>query len=262
MAHVEFLTYNIQDQVLWIGLNRIAKHNAFNDALIAELEQVILAGLDNQEVKAFCLHAHGTFFSAGADLEWMLAAQTMTEAQNSAQAKCLADVLSVWYRSPKPTLCLVQGNAYGGALGFIAASDYCLTHANTHFCFSEVKLGLIPAIISPYVLESIGLKKTKQLFLSAENFDAQKASLFGLVDEIVAPGHLEKRAQEILSHWVAHPSFAQQQIKPWLHSIQHQSHDSELIEKTAQKLAKMRSTKDAKERLNAFLAQRKGKRDV
>ena len=262
MANVEFLTYDRREQVLWIGLNRVDKRNALNDTLIAELEQVILAGLDDQYVKAFCLYAHGHIFSAGADLEWMLAAQTMNAAQNTAQAKRLADVLYLWHQSPKPTLCLVQGHAYGGALGFIAASDYCLGHLDTNYCFSEVKLGLIPAIISPYILEKMGLKKTKQLFLSAENFDAQQALQYGLIDEVTEKDNLNIRAQVILKNWVALPNFALQQIKPWLQSIQHQAINQDLIEKTAQQLAKMRSTSDAKERLNAFLALRQGKRDV
>lgn len=256
MANVEFLTYDIRDHALWIGLNRTDKGNAFNDALIAELEQVILAGLDDQEIKALCLYAHGQIFSAGADLAWMLAAQHMNEAQNIAQAKRLADVLYLWYQSPKPTLCLIQGNAYGGALGFIAASDYSLALRATHYCFSEVKLGLIPAIISPYILETLGPKKTKQLFLSAEKFDTQQALLTGLIDEIVEQNDLEPRATAILKTWTAHPSFALEQIKPWLQSIENETINAALIEKTAQQLAKIRSTKDTKDRLNAFLAQR------
>jgi methylglutaconyl-CoA hydratase len=262
MANVEFLTYDIKACALWIGLNRVDKRNAFNDALIAELEQVILAGLDNPEIKAFCLYAHGNVFSAGADLEWMLAAQTMNEAQNIAQAKRLADVLYLWHQSPKPTLCLVQGNAYGGALGFMAASDYCLAQTDTHYCFSEVKLGLIPAIISPYILKAIGLKKTKQLFLSAENIDANQALSYGLIDEIRDQQSLVLRATTILARWVSQPTTALQAIKPWLESIQYQTITAELIAKTAQKLAKMRSNTEAKERLNAFLAQKQGKRDV
>lgn len=262
MANVEFLTYDISDHALWIGLNRTDKGNAFNDALIAELEQVILAGLDDQEVKALCLYAHGQIFSAGADLAWMLAAQDMNEAQNIAQAKRLADVLYLWYQSPKPTLCLIQGNAYGGALGFIAASDYSLATAATHYCFSEVKLGLIPAIISPYILETLGPKKTKQLFLSAKPFHAQQALALGLIDEIVEQNDLEPSAKAILHTWTAHPHFALQQIKPWLQSINDEIINPVLIEKTAQQLAKMRSTTAAKERLNAFLARRKGQHDV
>ena len=262
MANVACLSDDLIEHTLWIGLNRVDKGNAFNDALIVALEQVILAGLDNQEVKAFCLYAHGQIFSAGADVTWMLAAQDMNEAQNIAQAKQLADVLNLWYQSPKPTLCLIQGHAYGGALGFIAASDYCLTHAATHFCFSELKLGLIPAIISPYILETLGLKKTKQLFLSAAHFTAQQALLMGLIDEIVDQQQLLARASAIVNAWTTHPSDAQQQIKPWLQAINSQSINPALIEKTAKKLASMRSSKDAKERLNAFLAQRQGKHDV
>jgi methylglutaconyl-CoA hydratase len=256
MAHVNHLSYEIIDQVLWIGLNRTDKHNAFNDELIISLQQVILMGLDNPEVKAFCLFAHGRIFSAGADLEWMRAANEMNEAENIAQAQRLATLLQLWYQSPKPTLCLVQGNAFGGALGFMAASDFCLASFDTQFCFSELKLGLIPAIISPYILETIGLKQTKKLFLSAETFDASQAYHYGLIDEIVSKEILNTQAKAILKSWTNHPQYALNSVKPWLQQIQHQQIDDQLSAKTAQQLAKMRVTRDAKERLNAFLAQK------
>ena len=248
---------NLLDQVLWISLQRIDKHNAFNEALLDELQTHIQVGIDNPQVKALVLCAEGRFFSAGADLNSM---QTIAQApleENIAQAKQLADVLYLWHHCPKPTLCLVQGSAFGGALGFIAASDYCIAATHAEFCFSEAKLGLIPAVISPYILETMGKKATKRFFLSAEKFSAHTALQYQLVDEVVELDELHNHAQQMLGHWLQLPSETLSTIKTWLQDIEQRPIDKSISLYCAKKLAEVRMSATAQHLLQIFLSARK-----
>jgi len=247
----------LNNSVLWITLNRIEKHNAFNEALLEYLQDAIESGIKNSEVKAMVLKANGRYFSAGADLTSMRYASTLNLEENIAHAKQLADVLFLWHQAPKPTLCLVQGSAFGGALGFIAASDLAIACPEATFCFSEAKLGLIPAVISPYILETMGLKKTKRLFLSAELFDSLKAKEYQLIDEVVASDELVSYAQNYIKQWTAHETETLSQIKEWLFDISHHNLNETLILKTAKKLAEIRNTPIAKQCLQAFLESKK-----
>ena len=248
---------NLLDHVLWISLERIDKHNAFNESLLDELQSMIQMGIDTPEVKAMVLCAQGRFFSAGADLHSMQTISQAPFAENIAQAKQLADVLYLWHHSPKPTLCLVQGSAFGGALGFIAASDYCIAVSHAEFCFSEAKLGLIPAVISPYILETMGKKATKRFFLSAEKFSAHTALQYQLIDEVVEPNHLQTSAQKILSHWLQLPPETLATIKSWLNEIAHHPIDEAISLHCAQKLAEVRMSSTAQHLLQIFLSARK-----
>ncbi len=247
------IKYNCDQKILWITLSRVEKRNAFNSILLDELMQAIQMGIDLHEVQAICLSAEGDYFSAGADLDTMKNIANQDWDTNLANAKQLADVLLAWYQCPKPTLCIVQGDAYGGALGFIAASDYVIANEQTRFCFSEARLGLIPAIISPYILETMGYKTTKKLFLSAQVFSAKDALNHELVDEIMPNYELQSRAEILLKNWTELPKEALQTIKPWLNSIKNQTIDAHLSNQTAEKLARIRTTPIAQELLNTFL---------
>lgn len=247
------IKYQCHHQVLWITLSRPEKRNAFNAVLLDELLQAIQMGTDLKEVQAICLTAEGDYFSAGFDLDTMKSMASKDWAENLNNAKQLADVLFTWYQCPKPTLCIVQGDAYGGALGFIAASDHVIANEQSRFCFSEVRLGLIPAIISPYILETMGYKQTKKLFLNAQKFSAQEAYLHQLLDEIMPQYELESRAEIILQNWVNLPKEALQTIKPWLHEIKNRTIEQSLNDKTTDKLARIRTTPAAQELLKAFL---------
>jgi methylglutaconyl-CoA hydratase len=257
MENVMNCQSNLLDHVLWISLQRIDKHNAFNEALLDELQTMIQQGIDNSEVKALVLCAEGRFFSAGADLHSM---QTISHApldENIAQAKQLADVLYLWHHCPKPTLCLVQGSAFGGALGFIAASDYSIASSHAEFCFSEAKLGLIPAVISPYILETMGKKATKRFFLSAEKFSAQTALQYQLIDEVVEFNDLQTSAQTMLTHWLQLPTDTLATIKSWLQDIALHPIDEAMTLYCAQKLAEVRMSSTAQHLLQIFLSARK-----
>jgi methylglutaconyl-CoA hydratase len=247
------IIYQIKQKTAWISLNRLDKHNAFNEDLLTNLSQAIQDALEDPEVQTLILSAHGRFFSAGADLNSMQQAAKRSQTDNEAQALQLAKTISLWHQSPKPTLCIVQGPAFGGALGFIAASDYVIASPDAKFCFSEAKLGLIPAVISPYILQVLGFKMTKRLFLSAEQFNAHSAQSYGLVDEIVENDQLISQAENYIQAWLSYPSATLSCIKTWLTEIYQEPIDAHLIEKTAKKLAEVRMTKEAQQGLMRFL---------
>jgi len=250
---VNTIKYECHHQVFWITLSRVEKRNAFHPVLLDELLQALQMAIDLSEVQAICLQAEGDFFSAGADLDTMKNMAQANWEENVANAKQLADLLLAWHNCTKPTLCVVQGNAYGGALGLIGASDYVIADEQAQLCFTEVRLGLIPAVISPYILETIGMKATKKLFISAQNFSAQEALHYQLFDEIMPAYELEARSEIILSQWTQLPKEAVQIIKPWLFEIKDAPIDERLSLKTAEKLAKTRTTPTAQQLLKAFL---------
>ena len=251
MANVNTITYTCRNKILWITIARIEKHNAFDKQLLLTLCEAIQAGINNHNVIAICLQAAGHYFSTGADLN------SLRNITNSDWEQTLAQVLLTWYQCPKPTLCIVQGDAYGGALGLIAASDYVIANEQAQFCFSELKLGLIPAVISPYILETMGYKQTKSLFLNAQKFSAQTALLKQLIDEALPQYELESRAQAILQNWLELPPEALHSIKPWLYTLKNVPIDAQLSTKTAAKLSEVRKTVSAQKLLNAFLQARK-----
>lgn len=247
----------IKQHILYITLNRTEKRNAFDAVLLDELWQTLLMGIDEPDIRAICLQAEGEYFSAGADLKTMQQIATQSPDANLSNAKQLADILLCWYQCPKPTLTIVQGNAYGGALGFIAASDYVIAQEQAEFCFSEARLGLIPAVISPYILKTIGMKACKKLFLNAQKFTASHALDVQLIDEVMPAYELDARATRILENWVQLPPKGLQSIKPWLNHIHHQTIDEAMAYQTAEKLAKIRATPEAQFQLQQFLQSKK-----
>lgn len=246
----------IENRLAWIGLARTEKRNAMNEAMLEAIEHALEQALKDSAVHALILCAQGDFFSAGADLRSMQKAANLSLADNQAQAQQLARVLAAWQQSPKPTLCLVQGPAYGGALGFIAASDYVIASPQAKFCFSEAKLGLIPAVISPYILAVMGFKTCKSLFLSAQPFDVYQAQNYGLVDEIVEQDALKHRATSYAQAWLRHHPTTLATIKAWLEEIKMEKMGPELQQKTAKKLAEVRMTTEAQTALRHFFQEK------
>jgi methylglutaconyl-CoA hydratase len=220
--------------------------------MLEELKTSISYGLQHPDIKVLILNANGRFFSAGADLNEMQAAIDLPMAENIAHAKLLADVLALWYKSHKPTMCVVQGPAFGGALGFIAASDVAIACKEASFCFSEAKLGIMPAIISPYILKCMGIKTTRQLFLSAQLFDSAYALAHQLIDHIVDSSELEHFANEYAKQWLDIPQETMSTIKQWLLDIEQRPIDQDLIDFTSKTLAHIRTQPVAQQRLKAF----------
>ena len=172
--------------------------NAFNETTIAELTQAFGALGSDQSVRAIVLAANGVAFCAGADLNWMKKMADYSHDENLADAGQLATMLQTIYTCPKPVIAKVQGDCYAGGMGLVAACDIVVTVDTAHFCLSEVKLGLIPATISPYVIKAMGENAARRYFLTAERFTASEAHRVGFAHEVVTAEMLDAKVAELL----------------------------------------------------------------
>ena len=168
-----------------ITLNKPDVHNAFDDAIIQQLIQALDTLAADSNVRVVVLASHGKNFSAGADLNWMRSMATKNYQENLEDAGQLAELMAKLNNLPQPTIARVQGAAFGGALGLIACCDMAVAQTNASFCLSEVKIGLIPAVISPYVIQAIGERAARRYFVTAERFRADEAYRLGLIHELV-----------------------------------------------------------------------------
>jgi methylglutaconyl-CoA hydratase len=238
-------------------LNRPEVHNAFDDLMIAELIQVLdqLAADDN--VKILLLSARGKNFSAGADLNWMRSMAQKNYQQNLDDANELATLMHKLDKFPKPTIALVQGAAFGGAVGLVACCDMALAEQNASFCLSEVKIGLIPAVISPYVMRALGERQCRRYFLTAERFNADSALNMGLLHQVVAVGELQAQAETLITSLLQNSPAAVSAAKALLHNIYNRKISNNVIAHTTQAIAEIRVSAEGQEGLSAFLEKRK-----
>jgi methylglutaconyl-CoA hydratase len=239
-----------------ITLTRPEVHNAFNDTLIAELTMVLNGLGTDRRVRAVILCAQGRNFSAGADLNWMQRMASNTEDQNLADARALAGLMRTLNELPKPTLALVQGRALGGGVGLVACCDIAVAAETANFTLSEVKLGLIPAVIAPYVIAAIGERAARRYFLTAETFTAQEAQALGLVHTVVPDEALEDAGQNILRSLFKGGPKAQIAAKELIFAVAKRPIDDAVTEDTAVRIARQRVTEEAREGVAAFLSKR------
>jgi len=221
-----------------VTLNRADRHNAFDDAIIAELTEALRSMEAEESIRIVVLAAAGRSFSAGADLEWMKRMSGYSMDDNRRDAMGLAALMRTLAHLRKPTVARVQGPAYGGGVGLVACCDIAVASTNATFAFSEAKLGLIPAVISPYVVAAIGERAARRYFLTAERFDAAEAWRLGL--------RLRDR-----------PASEQTEAKALLRSVGGRPITSELIQDTAERIAKIRSSPEGREGISAFLEKRR-----
>ncbi len=240
-----------------LTLNRPEVHNAFDDALIAQLTAALLSLEADRRVRAVVLAAAGKSFSAGADLAWMQRMAGYSEAENLADARALAGLMSTLDRLAKPTVALVQGAAFGGGVGLVACCDIAIASEAASFSLSEVKLGLIPAVISPYVVAAMGPGAARRFILTAERFSARQALTLGLVHEVVPADRLEETGQKVLDHLTQGGPRAQADAKDLVLSLAGRPIDRALVEETAERIARIRVGEEAREGLAAFLEKRK-----
>lgn len=244
-------------QVATVSLNRPDVRNAFNDTTIIELTQVFRELGADDSVRAIVLAARGSAFCAGADLNWMKRMAGYTFDQNRTDAALLADMLRVIHLCPKPVLAQVQGDCYAGGIGLVAACDIALAAEGVHFCLSEVRLGLVPATISPYVIRAIGESAARRYFLSAERFDAAEAHRIGLVHELVAADQLDARTAALTKALVANSPNAVRQAKQLVREVSGMPLTEELIAQTVEGIAQIRASDEGREGVRAFLEKRK-----
>ena len=245
----------INERVARIALNRPQVHNAFDDALIADLTQA-LARLDNDaQVRMIVLTGNGGTFSAGADLHWMRGMAKASEADNRADSERLAALMRTLNFLSKPTIARVNGSAYGGGVGLIACCDIAIAADTAKFGLTEVKLGLAPAVIAPYVVAAIGARHARRLFLSAEIFDAAEAARIGLVHQTVAGVQLDEALDRSL-HWLAKGGpVAQREAKQLvLRSGGATAATAQRIDtENAALIARLRAAPEGQEGISAFL---------
>jgi methylglutaconyl-CoA hydratase len=257
MDDYETLEIGVAGRVATITLNRPQLRNAFNETAIADLTMAFDEASQDKDVRAIVLAAHGPAFCAGADLNWMKKMAGYSAAENEADALRLADMLRTIYFSPKPVVARVQGDCYAGGMGLVAACDIVVVADGASFCLSEVKLGLIPATISPYVIKAMGDQAARRYFLSAERFDAREAHRLGLAHEVVPADQLDAKVGEIVKAMVGNSPNAVREAKALVRDIAGLPIDDVLLADTAGRIAAIRASDEGREGVAAFLEKRK-----
>jgi methylglutaconyl-CoA hydratase len=245
------------DKVATVTLNRPDLRNAFNEGAIAELARVFDELGRNDAVRAIVLAANGPSFCAGADLNWMKKMAGYSHDENHADAMRLAEMLCTIYLCPKPVVARVQGDCYAGGMGLVAACDIVVASETAGFCLSEVKLGLIPATISPYVIKAMGEQAARRYFLTAERFDAAEAQRIGVAHAVVAPEALDATVAGIVKALVNNSPHAVRQAKTLVREIVGQPVDDALLLDTAGRIAAIRASTEGREGVASFLEKRK-----
>jgi methylglutaconyl-CoA hydratase len=240
-----------------ITLNRPEMHNAFDDTLISSLMEELRRLERDPSVRVVILAARGKSFSSGADLNWMRRMAEYSFEENLSDAVGLADLMKTLANLAKPTIALVQGAAIGGGVGLVACCDIALASESAVFCLSEVKLGLIPAVISPYVAAAIGSRATRRYFITAERFSAAEAYRLGLVHEVVAIEELNARADHFTELLMQNGPHAMASVKALVAEVALSALDDDLIADTAERIAEIRASEEGREGLSAYLEKRK-----
>lgn len=243
--------------VATLTMNRPELHNAFDDALIAALTGELRRLEANNFVRVVIIAASGKSFSAGADLSWMRRMADYTREENLNDALALAELMRTLATLSKPTIAQVQGAAYGGGVGLVACCDMAVAGSRAAFCLSEVKLGLIPAVISPYVVEAIGPRAARRYFQSAEVFDAAEAHRLGLVHEVTTEEELPAAVERLAGSLLANGPHAMAAAKTLVARVASGPIDEAMIRDTAERIAAARASAEGKEGLSAFLEKRK-----
>jgi methylglutaconyl-CoA hydratase len=247
-----------QGPVGLVTLNRPERHNAFDDALIGELTDALRSMEAEDGIRVVVLSAAGRSFSAGADLNWMRRVAGASVDENRRDAMALAALMRTLAELRKPTIARVQGAAYGGGVGLVACCDLAVATMSATFALSEAKLGLIPSVISPYVIAAIGARSARRYFLTGEPFDSAEAWRMGLVHEIARDhAELDEKLGHFVDALVACGPVAQAESKALVRAVAGRPVTSELIQDTAERIARIRSSPEGSEGVAAFLEKRR-----
>ncbi|WP_445427609.1 enoyl-CoA hydratase/isomerase family protein [Alishewanella sp. HL-SH05] len=242
--------------VATLTLNRPAVHNAFDDAMIAELINVINDLANNDAVRIMVLAANGKNFSAGADLNWMRAMAQKDYDENLGDAAELATLMHLLDKFPKPTIALVNGAAFGGAVGLVACCDIAIASDSATFCLSEVRIGLMPAVISPYVMRALGERASRRYFITAERFNAATALQLGLLHVVVSSDDMQACCEGFITQLLQNSPAAIRAAKTLLQNIYNRKISNNVIAHTQQAIADIRVSDEGQEGLSAFLDKR------
>ena len=240
-----------------VTLNRPQKHNAFDDAVIAELREAFDSLAEQEDVRVVVLASSGKNFSAGADLGWMKRMAEYDYEHNHRDAQLLAGMLKALYDLPQPTIARVQGAAFGGAVGLVSCCDMAVAGESASFCLSEVKIGLIPATISPYVIKAMGERASRRYFTTAERFRAEDGLRLGLVSEVVAEEELDASVEKLIEALLQNGPEAVRASKKLVADVAGRDITADIIEDTCGRIARIRISQEGQEGLGAFLNKRK-----
>jgi methylglutaconyl-CoA hydratase len=242
--------------VAWVTMSRPEVFNAFDEAMIGELDAAFGALADDAGVRVIVLAGSGRHFSAGADLAWMQRASQADPAWNLQDARRFAGMLARIEACPKPTVARVQGAALGGGVGLVAACDMAIAADNASFSVSEAKFGILPAVIGPYVTNAVGKRQARRLALTTTRIDAAQALAMGLVQQVVPPDALDAAVAALLAELLLGGPQAQREIKQLFARFELGPVTPEVRELTAATIARVRGTDEAREGFAAFLGKR------
>ncbi|AOV04369.1 MULTISPECIES: enoyl-CoA hydratase/isomerase family protein [Delftia] len=251
------LTLEFQGPLATITLTQPEVRNAFSDEVIADITHAFHAVGKRSDVRAVVLAAEGPAFCAGANLNWMRRMADYSRDENREDAGLLAEMLRVIYECPQPTIARVQGDVYAGGMGLVAACDMAVAAEGAGFCLSEVKIGLIPATISPYVIRAMGARAAHRYFLTGERFDAAEALRIGFVHRVVAADELDNAVDGLLKHLVSAGPAAARACKRLVIEVAEREINEQLIAATVESIADIRASAEGKEGVQAFLQKRK-----
>lgn len=248
------IQYTMTDSIAYLTLNRPEVHNAFDDVMINEILAALAEVRGNAAIRALVLQANGKSFSAGADLAWMRSMAAKDYAENIADATQLSRLMQELDELPIPTIALVQGAAFGGAVGLIACCDLAFATSNSSFCLSEVKIGLIPAVISPYVMRAMGTRQARRYMLTAERFDAHTAQQVGLIHQVV--DSFTETLTPLLQQLLGNSPAAMAAAKALALQVDQQPLVAATRQFTIEQIAAIRVSSEGQEGLTAFLEKR------
>ena len=253
----ETLNVAIDGKLATVTLNRPDVRNAFNDKTISEITDAFRALAKEADVRAIVLAANGPAFCAGGDLNWMKKMAGYTHAENNADAMLLAEMLRTIYMCPQPVIAKVHGDCYAGGMGLVAACDIVIAADVANFCLSEVKLGLIPATISPYVIKAMGEQASRRYFLTAERFGAAEAHRIGFVHELATPETIDTKTAELAKALLGNSPNAVREAKTLVRDVAGRPVDDALLADTALRIANIRASEQGREGVQSFLEKRK-----
>jgi methylglutaconyl-CoA hydratase len=245
------------DGVARVVLDRPDRHNALCERLIADLDAALSRLAGDPSLRLLVLAGAGPSFSAGADLDWMRRMAEAPEAESREDAAAVARMLRRLHAFPTATLALVDGSAFGGGVGLVAACDLAVASETATFRLSEVRLGLIPAVIAPYLVQAIGPRATRRYAVTAESFDAREAHRLGLVHEVVEHGHVEEAGERIAAGLAANGPLAMREVKALVARVGRTEVDDDLMRDTADRIARLRASDEGREGIAAFLERRR-----
>jgi methylglutaconyl-CoA hydratase len=247
---------NISKQVAIIWLNRTEVHNAFNDVMVNELIQCFTYVEQLNDIRVIILRGKGKSFCSGADLQWLGRPNQGDYGANLAESMKMADCFHAIYESPKPTIAVVHGNVYGGANGFMCACDLAMAVDDTKFSFPELRVGIVPATILPYVLQRVNQHKAKWLMYTGKVINAPQAFEAGLIDYLCPENELEGKIQELISNLLKSGPYALMECKSLINKLSGKMVESATIKGTAELITKIKMSKEGQEGILAFFEKR------